>query len=152
MQRPILAVCLFAFAASASAQASHPCAQVAQPQARLACYDKAFPPPREVNEAAVKQAAADFGLNKPVEPLRNPDQSVAEVTPDRIESKVADVDWLGGSSVRSITLENGQVWVQTQAANASVRVGDTVRLSKGMLGSYFLTTQAGVKLRVRRTH
>ncbi|MGA9333503.1 MAG: hypothetical protein WBV39_04430 [Rudaea sp.] len=150
MQRRIFALCLFAFVESVSAQASHPCAQVVQPQARLACYDKAFPPPKEIHEAAVKQATADFGLNKPVEQLRNPGQSAAEVVPDRIESKVASIDWISDSS-RSITLANGQVWIQTESNVAPMREGDTVTVRKGLLGSYFLITQAGVRLRVRRS-
>lgn len=150
MQRHVLALCLSAFAAPASAQTSHPCAQVAQPQARLTCYDKAFPPPPEVNEVAAKQAVADFGLNKPAESLRNPQQSVAEVSPDRIESTIAGIDWIGVST-RSIRLENGQVWTQTESNIASLREGDSVTVSKGLLGNYLLITQSGVRLRVRRT-
>jgi hypothetical protein len=52
-----------------------------------------------------------------------------------------------------ITLEDGQVWEETQHTSSSVApaVGDTVTIKRGMLGSYFLERGAGLALRVKRT-
>lgn len=133
----------------AAQQASHACASVAEPAARLACYDKTFPPPPEVIEAATEKAQADFGLNKPRDPLRNPGQSVEQADPGRIESRVTKVDH-GGQ--RSFHLENGQIWTQADSISSGhMQAGDTVQVRKGILGGYLLVMPNGVALRVRRT-
>ncbi|MCD9027519.1 type VI secretion protein [Luteimonas sp. BDR2-5] len=134
----------------AAQQASHGCASVAEPAARLACYDEAFPPPPEVIEAATERAQADFGLNTPRGSLRNPGQTVEQADPERIESRVVRVDHDRGGQ-RSFALENGQVWAQTESRSGGhVQSGDVVQLRKGTLGSYQLVMPNGVVLRVRR--
>ncbi|MFT4256730.1 MAG: hypothetical protein QM599_07225 [Pseudoxanthomonas sp.] len=135
--------------AFAAAEAAHPCATVADPAARLACYDKAFPPPPAVHEAATKKAVQEFGLEKQAAPLFNPGQTREDADPERIESRVAKVDYAGGT--RTISLENGQVWTLAEAnSRGPLKAGDAVHVRKGLLGSYLLVTPAGVGLRVRR--
>lgn len=135
----------------AAQQLTHVCASEAQPAARLACYDKAFPPSQEVIEAATEQAQADFGLNKPRDPLRNPGQTVEQADPDRVQGLVSRVDH-GGNGQRSFHLENGQVWTQTDSTSSGhVQPGDTVQVRKGMLSGYLLVMPNGVVVRVRRT-
>lgn len=137
LMRPftILLTCLLASPLPALAS-SHPCARVADPSARLECYDAAFPPDPGAVMSAPDAARSDFGLEKPVEP-------------GRVESRVSSVDYARGA--RSVTLENGHVWVQTDAkVNAQVRPGDTVSVRRGMVGNYIMTTANGVAVRVRR--
>ncbi len=133
----------------AAQETSHACASVAQPAARLACYDKAFPPSREVIEAASEKAQADFGLKQSPESLGNPGQAAGQADPERIESRVIKVDH-GGQ--RSFHLENGQVWTQTEARSAGhVQAGDVVQVRKAILSGYHLVMPNGVIVRVRRT-
>jgi hypothetical protein len=142
-------VCLFVLSLAAHA-ATHPCALESVPAARLACYDKAFPPPPEVQEAAAERARAEFGDERSRVALRDPGQVVEQVDPQSIESVVVRVDHSLGA--RSVTLEDGQVWTQTDARSGGhVRAGDTVQVKRAILGGYHLVTPNGVILRVRRT-
>ncbi|MGY1408626.1 hypothetical protein ACW5EG_03470 [Luteimonas sp. A611] len=134
----------------AAQQPTHACASVAQAEDRLACYDKAFPLSLEVSEAATEKAQADFGLDRPREPLRNPGQAAEPADADRIESQVIKVDYERNGQ-RSFSLDNGQVWTQAESRSSGhVAAGDVVQVRKGLLGSYQLVTPAGVLLRVRR--
>jgi len=50
-----------------------------------------------------------------------------------------------------ITFEDGQVWEETQhTGGAPPEVGDTVTIKRGLLGSYFLSRNVGLVLRVKR--
>lgn len=141
---PVLSLLLLALPAAAQ-PASHECAVVPNPAARLACYDRAFPPPPEAVEAASEKAQAEFGLEAGAEqgPLAQPQ-------PERIESAVAKVDHSRGG--RAFTLENGQVWTQTEARTVGhVRPGEVVQVRKAVLGGYTLVMPNGVSVRVRRT-
>lgn len=134
----------------AAQQTDHACASVAEPAARLACYDQAFPPPPEVNKLAAAKAQGDFGLDAPRDSLRNPGQTVEEADPARIESRVLKVDYAHNGQ-RSFSLENGQLWRQTESRSTGhVRPGDIVQVRKAVLGSYMLMTPDGVGLRVSR--
>lgn len=135
--------------ASASDADSHPCAAVVKPAERLACYDKAYPPPPAVYEAAASKAVDEFGLAKMEAPLRNPEAGPG-ADPARIEGKVVRVDH-GAGGARTITLDGGQVWMLTEATSRGHMVeGDVVAVRKGALGNYLMLTPAGVSLRVRR--
>ncbi|MFT3754581.1 MAG: hypothetical protein QM769_01320 [Pseudoxanthomonas sp.] len=147
---PILLSCLLASPLAAQ-QASHACASVADPAARLACYDKAFPPPPEINAMATEKAQADFGWDKPQEPLRNPGQTHEQAAPDRIESRVSNVN-SGPGGQRSFTLENGQIWTQAESRSSGfVKAGDVVQVRKGVMNGFQLVMPNGVSVRVRRT-
>lgn len=152
MHRLLLPILWFAAPPLLAQEANHACASVGEPAARLACYDKAFPPPPEVIEAAAAKAQADFGLGESRgSSLRNPGQTAEQAEPERIESRVVKVDYVG-SAQRSFTLENGQVWTQTESRSGGhVQAGATVQVRKVILGGYQLILPNGVALRVRRT-
>lgn len=134
----------------AQESSGHPCAAVALPSDRLACYDKAFPPLPHVIEAAAERARADFGLKDSRESLRNPGQEDAQADPESIKSRVAKVDY-GRNGQRSFELENGQVWILTEAGSSGhVRADDVVQVRRGTLAGYVLVTPGSVALRVRR--
>lgn len=133
----------------AAAEASHACAAVADPAARLTCYDKVFPPTPIVHEVAAKKAVDEFGLDKQPTQLLNPGQTLEEADPERIASRVVKVEY--GTGKRTIVLENGQVWTVTEATSSGhMTKGDAVTVRKGALGSYQMVTPAGVDVRVRR--
>ncbi len=150
--RRLLSLLPYLLAPSLAAQpVLHTCASVAEPAARLACYDKAFPPPPAVHAAAAEKAQADFGLNKSREPLLNPGQTPEEAAPERIDSRVTKVEY-GRGGQRSFTLESGQIWTQAESRSSGhVQAGESVQLRKGLMGRYMLVTPAGVRLGVRRT-
>lgn len=80
--------------------------------------------------ATAEPAAKSFGLTQHVAP--------AEQGPDRIQAQATrvDIDRLG--TVR-LSLDNGQVWT-FNAPEALIRVGDTITIKRGALGSFLLTT------------
>ena len=50
-----------------------------------------------------------------------------------------------------IELDNGQVWEQPEKKSSfSIKAGDTVRITPGAMGSYFLLSDAGGSTKVRR--
>jgi hypothetical protein len=64
------------------------------------------------------------------------------VTPKEIQAVVSGVARRPRGEL-VITLDNGQVWVQLEPqAYYPLEAGETVRISKGVLGSYLLTTPA----------
>lgn len=131
--------------------AGHPCASTAEPAERLACYDRAFPPPPEVHQAATARAVEDFGLpqgTRAATPLRNPGQPTHEVEPDRIEVRVDRMESAGGQ--RWLTFDNGQLWTVPAGAAGALAPGDLVRITRGALGGHMLRTPGGVSLRARR--
>lgn len=144
-----LLLCMSAPLFASAAGPGHTCASVVDPDARLACYDKAFPPPAEVHEAATRKGIDDFGLEGSTT-LRSQARSLGVVDPDSVAASVVQVDYDGGR--RRIVLDNGQTWVLAESASAGpLRRGDEVRVRKGLMGGFLLTTPAGVSLRVRRT-
>lgn len=150
--RCVLTSILLLAAPSLAAQApTHACAGEPDPAARLACYDRAFPPPVEVIEAAKERARADFGLDGERRALRNPGDAGGQADPERIEARLAKVTHIGGG-LRSFELDNGQVWTQTDArSGGQVQAGDAVQVRKAILSGYVLVMPNGVTLRVRRS-
>jgi hypothetical protein len=50
-----------------------------------------------------------------------------------------------------IELDNGQVWEQPEKKSSfSIKAGDTVRITPGAMGSYFLLSDSGGSTKVRR--
>lgn len=150
------------------------CVRVEDLSARLACYDRAAgrgasgaapvapaavpaprmaAPPAEVRAPAPARAAdpvAQFGSEsaptKQNDALTTPklqQREEVDALPKQIEARVASVRQRpGGEQV--LTLENGQVWQQTEARREPVfAAGDTVVIKRGMLGSFLLTLQKG---------
>mgnify|MGYP006144478191 CR=1 FL=1 len=129
---------------------SHPCAETEDPEARLACYDEAFPPvasATDMSEARREQARRDFGLSivqkRDMEPERN-------AAPERIEAVVVSVTQRGNGQ-RLVTLDNEQIWLVTEATDKGwIEAGDTIVVRRGVIGNFLLRTAGRVNLRVRR--
>lgn len=122
--------------------------------ARLACYDKAFPPVAGAAtvadaEARRQQAAEDFGLNRKQLVEREPERA-REILPDRIQGVVRGV-LERPDGERVVMLESGQVWLLTEVTSRGrLKQGDPVTIREAALGSYMLVTAKGVALRARR--
>jgi hypothetical protein len=114
--------------AALAAEQSHPCATILDDASRLACYDTAFGAPDSPrNDAARREEKSNFSFSAVVSGLeRRGDRFVA-------------------------TLDNGQVWSQTETnTRIDIRVGDTVTIRRGALGSYLLSDGGGLATRVKR--
>ena len=84
---------------------------------------------------------------------------MAEAQASRIEQP-ASIDSLTGRVVGLslgengrvvVTLDNGQVWRQLMAGeDLNLKLGDTVRLSRGIVGSYFMKVPSGRTCKVNR--
>ncbi|WP_129136828.1 hypothetical protein [Luteimonas sp. YGD11-2] len=147
---PLLFACAWPVAVSAqgTADGGHPCAATVDPTQRLACYDRAFPPPPAVREAAAARAVDAFGLPRAATPLRGPGASAGDGDPDAIEARVTAVEHAGGR--RTVLLANGQRWSVEGGVAGPLAAGDLVTIRKGALGSHMLRTPGGVSLRARR--
>ncbi|UNK41938.1 TOBE domain-containing protein [Luteimonas sp. S4-F44] len=141
----LLSLCASAATAAGPVTSSSPppdsnCSHVTDAVARLACYDRAFPPAFGAVPAEAMRVET-FGLPPPP---RDGDS-----TSERIEARVVAVDYLGNR--RTVALDNGQVWALTEAtARGPLTPGEAVSIRKGAMGGFMLYTPAGVSLRARR--
>lgn len=99
--------------------------------------------PPAVQQPAARSAEDNFGLP----PLKVVEQK-------QIDSLVATVTQkdktLRGKLI--FTLDNGQVWTQSDTESFLVNVGDQVRIEKGLLGGHFLNVVSSKKrIRVKRS-
>ena len=149
----LVALSLFASAGFALAQSpSHPCAATEDPEARLACYDEAFPPVATaagLAESRREQARRDFGLSV-VQKRDMASEEDRAAVPDRIESNVASVVTRANGQ-RVVTLDNEQIWLVTEATDkGQLKPGDAVLVRRGVIGNFLMRTPGRVTLRVRR--
>jgi hypothetical protein len=131
---------MLAPALSGLARAQEPaqvCAAIHDDAERLACYDRQFGSPRSPS----KSASAEPG-----DESSRADQSKKDFS---FSATVTTIERRGDKFV--VTFANEQVWAQTEVnTRIEVRVGDTVRIRRGALGSYLLSNEAGIATRVRR--
>lgn len=125
-----------AAAASATPQQTARCAGMADDGARLACYDALF-------RSTPQSAEAGFGLER--RELR------AAETLETVASPIASLERLRDGSVL-VTLENGQVWRQTDGPRQTLwRPGDRLLIERAALGSFLAAVEgSGRSVRVRR--
>ncbi len=141
-----------ALAAASTQAADHPCAAVAAPDARLACYDRAFPPHDGATRGGATHDAAgrsDFGFTAAEVRTRAAHSATSDEPRAVAMTVVAVREEATGRFVA--TMDNGQVWAQTEAdSRVRPRAGHAVTIKRGVLGSYLLVTDKGVGTRVRR--
>jgi hypothetical protein len=107
---------------------------------RLACYD------RELATYTVPPEKT-FGLTS--EKVRATQHLEAAVEAPSVAAKVTAIARRTRGEL-VFTLDNGQVWVQQQAADSRIEVGNAVTVKPGTLGSYFLFAPSGQATRVKR--
>ena len=119
-----------------SADSAGKCAEIAAPVDRLACYDKASPPVVKGDVAAV-----GFGLSSKKEDKPEPVQVAAKIT---AVSTMRD-------GKRLITLDNGQVWRETEAKPmVIIKKNVPITVREAALGTYLLVISDNTALRVKR--
>lgn len=158
----VLAVLVMSTAVSAATAGPARCVAIADRAERLACYDQAHG--RDAAEAAVPAPAAEAPDAAPAaEPPEPP--AAAEPAPaadpsglggeqlpesrqpaaDSQDELIATVASLGEQATGRhwFRLDNGQLWIQVSPARSAVRAGDSVRISRGILGTYTLRRADG---------
>lgn len=104
------------------------------------------PEPAAAPEALDAEAA--FGLSNVQARAKRPERKRESL--DRIEATVVDLRHFS-TGERLIALDNGQVWLQTEATVRGPLVkGDRVVIRKGAFSSFQMVTPGRVALRVRR--
>ena len=151
------------------------CRTIADPLERVACYDAALDAEsqesaeiaesQESVELTKSQESVDFTEPQElVEPTASPtaeslfgrtDESikdtleieeVSEIAYAVIEIRQSPLDRL------IVELENGQIWMQTDATRLNLKLGDIVRVRAGFGGSYYLQKTSGShSIKVKRT-
>lgn len=148
--------CVQAQAADLASGMQH-CLQLSQDQARLQCYDQlarqsstpvaavaATPTPvasaPETPAAAAVDPTQSFGLEK-----RTPKEQISDL---QLEAKSVRTTSKGRVE---ITMQNGQIWLQTDDSRFDVKPGDLCRIERAMMGSFLLDNgRSNRKIRVRR--
>jgi hypothetical protein len=149
------------WAAGSAPSGIEACAQIADEKQRLACFD------REIvlqKQRAPVAAPATTPSAPPAAPELPPEQrmglspgKILQLQPTRapdlkeLTAKIQQVS-ANGSGLQVFTLDNGQVWQQIETDTMfAVRPGDTVRITKALLGSYFMSANAHMSTRVSRS-
>lgn len=147
--------CSAVLASPSAAAQQHPCAATREAAARLACYDRAFPPAEGSStelvdvEAQRELARKQFGLSG--QQRRESDPGVEAVEVGRVQARVTRIA-VTAEGERVVTLDNDQSWrLIEDRANGRIEIGDTVVVRKAALGSFMLVTPHGLALRARRT-
>ena len=110
---------------------------------RLACYDRAM---AQLATAPDKS----IGLSPEQQRKLEPPETRTTPKPDVVSSIMSAVTQRGDGRM-VFSLANGEVWVQGEAwERFDVRVGDTVQIKPGLLGSFHLYAPSGLATRVTR--
>jgi hypothetical protein len=149
---PIFVAGLFFLSMPAFSYNSDPqkCADIADPSARLSCYDALFQENKVIKEAKItpkkttaiktdEQKTKDYGLAKPKNDFA-------------ITSNIINVNKRGNYKIY-ITLENEQIWrsVKDIYDRTPVSNGQTVTISEGFMSGYVMKVEGKkTSLRVRR--
>ncbi len=121
------------------------CAGFEDDSARLACYDGLAGRPRP----DMPKAVADFGVTEQLKRERDPETWIA-ARPESVTRTVKSVG-RNASDRLVVTLEDGQVWLQTETkSHVPVRPGDVVVIKRAAMGTFMLLTPSSVATRVRR--
>lgn len=135
------------------------CVAIANDERRLACYDDALgrvstmplsaAPASEASlastDVASVQARAEFGLSPQMRQERGQKTELESITATIV--KVTR----NASDRMVFTLDNGQVWLQTETQpRLRAKPGDTIKIRRALMGSYLLVTARSGATRARR--
>ena len=69
----------------------------------------------------------------------------------RLDATVESISKQNGGRL-TLRLDNGQVWAQSEeGADLKLKAGDKVTITRGLLGSYWLSNDSRLAIKVRRT-
>lgn len=144
---------LIAANGAAFAADTAPCAGIADPAARLACYDRLnapTPPAAEPSAATPVATAAPAADPQQFGAETLPRQADAATEPDSIQSRISG-RFTGWSKDSEFRLDNGQVWRCVDCRDVYHTVDNpAVTVKRNFIGSYWLkieglNSQARVK-------
>jgi hypothetical protein len=143
-------VCAVSVAATSDPQAALlACRDLKDGVARLACFDRESAALVALAATPALAPEQTFGLS-PVAIVER--ESVAAQRPElaEVQARLVGIG-LGMDGRSELTLDNGQVWRQLSPdEELLIKTGDIVTLSRGVLGSYWLTAPSGRGCKVRR--
>jgi lipopolysaccharide export system protein LptA len=123
------------------------CVGITRNTERLACFDRAV---RILQGDKTVSASPEstFGLYAQ-EPEKKADESGESADVEAMEAKVVKLGNMADGSPY-IGLDNKQGWRQLNERELLLRVGDTVKITRGALGSFQLIAPNGRSAKVRR--
>lgn len=137
------------------------CRKIADRDQRLDCFDRETASIDEaiarkdivvVDREAVRETRKSlFGFELPKLPFLNGgDKDEAEPEQKEITAKIATASAIGNGRWQ-ITLDNGAIWQTTESSPIlDPRAGDTVRIHRAAMGSYFINVSGQRGVRARR--
>jgi hypothetical protein len=146
------------------------CTKLTDEHARLACFDREVGAQmaREAHAATAAPPAAAVAPPAPALASKLTDEQKMGLTPGRIQQLERPADApppLQALTVKItnlttdlanhqiFTLENGQVWRQVELDGSfTVKAGDVITISRGAMGSYFMSFGKHRNTRVSRVH
>jgi hypothetical protein len=137
------------------------CRGIADTSVRLACFDResavlaapapaAADPAEKTQENGIKSLTQDFGL--PPQAIVEERNTARQLPPEltQLDARIKQIAAAADGRV-VFTLDNGQVWRQLSAeGDLLVQAGQAVRISRGVLGSYYLRAPSGRGCKVAR--
>lgn len=136
---------LIFFTSGASAQSLteqlRACASVESDSERLTCYDA-------INDGLTQRVEDSFGQEDEIA------AEIVEEAPDSLTVTVAEINEGPAPDFKIIvTLENGQIWRQTDVNRVYWDPGEVVEITRGLFGSFFMrSTEGGRRIRVTRAN
>jgi hypothetical protein len=117
---------------------------------RLACYDREMARVSEEPYPAAK-AQDEFGMEAELRRKKEQERSAGQPSkPRQLLARTSKVSQRP-DGLLVVTLDNGQVWQQTEPAPAfHVDSGDEVKVNPGVLGSYWMTAPSRQSARFKR--
>ena len=150
----LLLVTLFAAQAASADEAVPPalqaCARIADDGERLGCFDREIARIASGVPAAAPVTPTElFGANRETQQAAAPAAVVQREELQEIVARATTVTALADGRLR-IELDNGQVWQQIATGTLLVKPGMEVRIARGALDSFLLSTPAKRSAKVRR--
>ena len=153
-------LCTAAYPASEPLTPLLACRTVADPAARLACFDREsarlLPAPAATATSAAPAAIPasntkeNFGLSEGAVAKKEVDSGARPKELSSIDAHIVAVS-VTGVGLTTFTLDNGQVWRQLSAeGDLLAKPGDPVTVSRGAFRSYWLQTKSGRGCKVTR--
>lgn len=145
MMRILMFTLLSVFMVGASAQSLteqlRSCGSIDSDDERLSCYDA-------LNSGLTQRAEESFGQEDELA------AEIVEEAPDSLRVVVTEITQGPAPDFKIIvTLENGQIWRQTDVNRVYWEVGEQVEITRGLFGSFFMkSTEGGRRIRVTRAN
>lgn len=126
------------------------CARIANDNERLGCFDREIARMASGAPAAAPVTPAEvFGANRETQQAAAPAAAVPREELKEIVAKATAVTTLASGRLW-IELDNGQAWQQIEGGTLLVKPGMEIRITRGALDSFLLTTPAKRSAKVRR--